>query len=225
MFGFDIDIELMQYHFFQLGIAFILSLPIALNREMKDNGAGLRTFPLVTIASCAFMLVGMDIYDSAGEARIMYAIITGMGFIGGGAIFKNEEGSKGTATAASLWMVAAIGLAIGGGMIKIGIASTVIMLVTLVVFHGWEKKFPGATRIERRYIHIVAHNNSDAVSEILKYLTEQKIKVRNINLKNDDMQDTISLELFLKINKDLNNNDIIAGIQAIDGVISLENVV
>ena len=74
MFGFDIDIELMQYHFFQLGIAFILSLPIALNREMKDNGAGLRTFPLVTIASCAFMLVGMDIYDSAGEARIMYAI-------------------------------------------------------------------------------------------------------------------------------------------------------
>ena len=68
---------------FQLGIAFLLSLPIALNREMKDNGAGLRTFPLVTIASCAFMLVGMDIYDAAGEARIMYAIITGTGFIGG----------------------------------------------------------------------------------------------------------------------------------------------
>ena len=48
------------------------------------------------------MLIGMDIYDSAGEARSMYAIITGMGFIGGGAIFKNEEGSKGTATVASL---------------------------------------------------------------------------------------------------------------------------
>ena len=94
MFGFDIDLDLMQYHFFQLGVAFILSLPIALNREMKDNGAGLRTFPLVTIASCAFMLVGMDIYESAGEARIMYAIITGMGFIGGGAIFKNEMVQK-----------------------------------------------------------------------------------------------------------------------------------
>ena len=166
---------------------------------------------------------GFDVPRDPG--RIAAQVVSGIGFLGAGTILHEGLTVRGLTTAASLWMVAAIGLAIGGGMIKIGIASTVIMLVTLVVFHGWEKKFPRATRIERRYIHIVAHNNSDAVSEILKYLTEQKIKVRNINLKNDDMQDTISLELFLKINKDLNNNDIIAGIQAIDGVISLENVV
>jgi len=104
MFAFDISMKILTYHAFQLGIAFILSLPIALNRELEDNGAGLRTFPLVTIASCAFMLVGMDIYQgSDAEARIMYGIITGMGFIGGGAIFKNEDGAKGTATAAGLW--------------------------------------------------------------------------------------------------------------------------
>ena len=103
MFAFDISMKILTYHAFQLGIAFILSLPIALNRELEDNGAGLRIFPLVTIASCAFMLVGMDIYQgSDAEARIMYAIITGMGFIGGGAIFKNENGAKGTATAAGL---------------------------------------------------------------------------------------------------------------------------
>ena len=103
MFEFDLSLKLLGYHFFQLSIAFILSLPIALNREMKDKGAGLRTFPLVSIASCAFMLVGMDIYHGSDpEARIMYAIITGMGFIGGGAIFKGDNGVKGTATAASL---------------------------------------------------------------------------------------------------------------------------
>ena len=84
----------MQYHFFQLGIAFILSLPIALNREMKDNGAGLRTFPLVTITSCAFMLVGMDIYDSTGEARIMYGIITGMGLSVVARYLKTEKAPK-----------------------------------------------------------------------------------------------------------------------------------
>lgn len=95
MFAFDISMKILTYHAFQLGIAFILSLPIALNRELEDNGAGLRTFPLVTIASCAFMLVGMDIYQgSDAEARIMYGIITGMGFIGGGAIFKNENGER-----------------------------------------------------------------------------------------------------------------------------------
>ncbi|WP_201583228.1 MgtC/SapB family protein [Psychrobacter jeotgali] len=131
MFEFDLDLNLMAYHLFQLGIAFILSLPIALNREMKEDGAGLRTFPLVTIASCAFMLVGRDIYEASGEARIMYAIITGMGFIGGGAIFKNEEGSKGTATAASLWNTGAIGISVAYGRYEIAIILSIVGFLIL----------------------------------------------------------------------------------------------
>ena len=123
-----------------MGIAFILSLPIALNREMKDNDAGLRTFPLVTIASCAFMLVGMDIYDSAGEARIMYAIITGMGFIGGGAIFKNEEGSKGTATAASLWNTGAIGISVAYGRYEIAIILSFVGFLILQFSEPFKSK-------------------------------------------------------------------------------------
>lgn len=131
MFELNIDLALLGYHFFQLGIAFALSLPIALNREMKDNGAGLRTFPLVTIASCAFMLVGMDIYEPADEARIMYAIITGMGFIGGGAIFKNEMGSKGTATAASLWNTGAIGISVAYSRYEIAIILSIVGFLIL----------------------------------------------------------------------------------------------
>ena len=213
----------------RLFLAAFLGGIVGIERGSGDRPAGLRTHILVCTGSALIMVVSMYAFDGfdvpRDPGRIAAQVVSGIGFLGAGTILHEGLTVRGLTTAASLWMVAAIGLAIGGGMIKIGIASTVIMLVTLVVFHGWEKKFPGATRIERRYIHIVAHNNSDAVSEILKYLTEQKIKVRNINLKNDDFQDTISLELFLKINKDLNNNDIIAGIQAIDGVISLENVV
>ena len=213
----------------RLFLAAFLGGIVGIERGSGDRPAGLRTHILVCTGSALIMVVSMYAFDGfdvpRDPGRIAAQVVSGIGFLGAGTILHEGLTVRGLTTAASLWMVAAIGLAIGGGMIKIGIASTVIMLVTLVVFHGWEKKFPGATRIERRYIHIVAHNNSHAVSEILKYLTEQKIKVRNINLKNDDLQDTISLELFLKINKDLNNNDIIAGIQAIDGVISLENVV
>lgn len=132
MFAFDISMKILTYHAFQLGIAFILSLPIALNRELEDNGAGLRTFPLVTIASCAFMLVGMDIYQgSDAEARIMYAIITGMGFIGGGAIFKNENGAKGMATAAGLWNTAAIGISVAYGRYEIAIILSVVGFIIL----------------------------------------------------------------------------------------------
>jgi len=132
VFGFDIDLQLMGYHFFQLCIAFILSLPIALNREMKDSGAGLRTFPLVTIASCAFMLVGRDIYsDGDAEARIMYGIITGMGFIGGGAIFKSGGSVKGTATAASLWNTGAIGISVAYSRYEIAIILSVVSFLIL----------------------------------------------------------------------------------------------
>ena len=110
------------------------SLPIALNREMKDKGAGLRTFPLVSIASCAFMLVAVDIYHGGAaepEARIMYAIITGMGFIGGGAIFKGDNTVKGTATAASLWNTAAIGISVAYGRYEIAIILSVVNFLIL----------------------------------------------------------------------------------------------
>lgn len=62
---FDISLETIWQHLFQLGIAFALALPIAINREHRSDGAGLRTFPLVTIASCAFMLVGMSVYEGS----------------------------------------------------------------------------------------------------------------------------------------------------------------
>lgn len=141
MFEFDFDINLMVFHFSQLGISFILSLPIALNRELKDNGAGLRTFPLVTIASCAFMLVGMDIYDgSVAESRVMYAIITGMGFIGGGAIFKNENGAKGTATAAALWITAAIGISVAYSHYEIAILLSTVSFLILQFSEAFKSK-------------------------------------------------------------------------------------
>ena len=113
--NFEIDIQLVIYHFFQLGLAFLFALPIALNRESGSIGAGLRTFPLVALASCAFMLIAMNAYaegDGEAEARVMYGVITGIGFIGGGAIFKQDDGASGTATAAGIWNTGAIGIAV-----------------------------------------------------------------------------------------------------------------
>ncbi|WP_394123863.1 MgtC/SapB family protein [Psychrobacter nivimaris] len=142
MFNLDISLKIFIYHSLQLSIAFILSLPIALNRELEDNGAGLRTFPLVTIASCAFMLVGMDIYQgSNAEARIMYGIITGMGFIGGGAIFKDENGAKGTATAAGLWNTAAIGISVAYSRYEIAIILSIVGFLILQFSKPFKPKF------------------------------------------------------------------------------------
>lgn len=123
----NIDFSLIWYHSYQLGIAFLLALPIALNREYKARGAGMRTYPLVSIACCAFMLVARDVYmgDDA-EARVMYGIITGMGFIGGGAIMKNNSGVSGTASAAGIWLTGSIGLSVAYARYEIAIVLTMM---------------------------------------------------------------------------------------------------
>ena len=110
---FSIQWNELIIHSVKLAIAFVLALPIAINREHQSNGAGLRTFPLVSIAACAYMLVGIQAYPTAeAQARVVYGIITGMGFIGGGAILKEQRRVAGTATAAGIWNTGAIGISV-----------------------------------------------------------------------------------------------------------------
>ncbi|MBU83307.1 MAG: magnesium transporter MgtC [Alcanivorax sp.] len=119
-------------HLYQLGIAFVLALPVAWNREQRARGAGLRTFPLVSIAACGYMLVGMQVYSgSDAEARVMYGIITGMGFIGGGAILKDGASVSGTATAASLWNTGVIGISVAYSRYEIALVLSLINFLIL----------------------------------------------------------------------------------------------
>jgi putative Mg2+ transporter-C (MgtC) family protein len=109
---FDIEWQIILVSLYQLGIAYALALPVAWDREQEARSAGLRTFPLVSIAACGYMLVGIQVLSSTdAESRVLYGIITGMGFLGGGAILKSKGSVSGTATAASLWMTGAIGVA------------------------------------------------------------------------------------------------------------------
>jgi|TARA_R100001509_G_scaffold143921_1_gene100012 putative Mg2+ transporter-C (MgtC) family protein len=132
-----VDVGLILLHLRQIGIAFILSLPVAINREYRDQAAGLRTFPLVAIACCAFMLVGMDVYEgSDAEARVMYGIITGMGFIGGGSIVKRSGQADGTATAAGLWLTGALGISVAYNRYEVAI---VLSLIGFLIFQFSEQ--------------------------------------------------------------------------------------
>jgi len=128
----ELDWNQVVTHLYQLGIAFVLALPVAWNREQRARGAGLRTFPLVSIAACGYMLVGMKVYSgSDAEARVMYGIITGMGFIGGGAILKDGASVSGTATAASLWNTGAIGISVAYSRYEIALVLSLINFLIL----------------------------------------------------------------------------------------------
>ena len=118
-----------------LAVAYALALPIGWNREKEERSAGLRTFPLVAVASCGFVQAaeGLVANEPEAMARIVEGIITGMGFIGGGAILKVKDSVRGTATAASLWVTGAIGVSVGLGSIDVAVMLTVMAFVTLVL--------------------------------------------------------------------------------------------
>ncbi len=128
----SVDWSVVISHLVLMGIAFLLALPVALNRERASRSAGLRTYPLVAIATCGLMLIGIRVLDSPdAEARVLQGIITGMGFIGGGAILKGERSVVGLATASSLWATGAMGIAVAWQRFEIALVLSVLMMVAL----------------------------------------------------------------------------------------------
>ncbi len=98
----------------RLGIAYLLVLPVGWYRERESHAIGVRTFPLVAMASCGYILLAMVGYGNSMEAqsRVLQGLVAGMGFIGGGAILKSEGTVHGTATAASIWATGVVGAAV-----------------------------------------------------------------------------------------------------------------
>ena len=120
-------------HLVALLTAYLLAFPLGWNREREERSAGLRTFPLVAIASCGFIQAAetLTIGNPEAMARIVEGLITGMGFIGGGAILRLKDSVKGTATAASLWATGAMGVAVGLGTYDVAIVLSLVSFVTL----------------------------------------------------------------------------------------------
>jgi len=117
----------------RLSLAFLLAAPIGWERERHTRLMGLRTFPIVAMASCAYILVLREIAgdEPQAQARMLQGLVTGMGFIGGGAILKGKEHVTGTATAASLWATGALGAAVAYGLLSIAIVVSLVVFLTL----------------------------------------------------------------------------------------------
>lgn len=115
----------------QLILAYLLTAMIGWNREREEHGVGIRTFPIVGMASCGYLLLVSGRGDFAAESRVMQGLIAGIGFIGGGAILKEGPSVKGTATAASIWNAGVIGAAVAMERYDIAIILSLLNLVAL----------------------------------------------------------------------------------------------
>jgi putative Mg2+ transporter-C (MgtC) family protein len=115
----------------QIGIAYVLTALIGWDREQEARSAGVRTFPIVGMASCGYLLVLGFQPDTAAQSRVLQGLITGIGFVGGGAILKEGATIRGTATAASIWNAGVIGASVGMGRYEIAIVLAALNLFTL----------------------------------------------------------------------------------------------
>jgi len=135
----------------RLSLSLIMGGFIGLERQLHRRAAGLRTHILVCIGSCLIMLTSMYVFDiykgisALDPSRIASGVITGIGFLGAGAIMREREreGIKGLTTAASLWVVAGIGLATGCGFYVASFFTTALALIVLLFLGRMEKELLG----------------------------------------------------------------------------------
>lgn len=133
---FDFDFSIWLEYLVKLAIAFALALPVAWDREQRTRIMGLRTFPLVAMATCGFVLVAQSFIpaDAADAmARVVQGILGGIGFIGGGAILKGKDRVLGTASAASIWLMGAIGVAVAFDNLEVALILALADLFVLRV--------------------------------------------------------------------------------------------
>ncbi|HSK75321.1 MAG TPA: MgtC/SapB family protein [Thermoanaerobaculia bacterium] len=126
--------------------ALLLTLPVAWERERSTRIMGLRTFSLIAVASCGYVLIASRVVglDAEPQARIIQGLMTGIGFVGGGAILKEGASVHGTATAVSIWMTGALGAAVAYSELEIAVLMSalnylILRVLTLGGRHGSEE--------------------------------------------------------------------------------------
>jgi len=115
-------------------LAVVLGVVLGLEREIRGKAAGLRTNTLICLGAAVFTIISERIGGGreASPARIAAQIVTGVGFLGAGAIIRSRGGIHGLTTAATIWMVASIGMACGAGFFLLAVTSTIIALIVLI---------------------------------------------------------------------------------------------
>ena len=220
----------------RLLISAVLGGIVGMERGSGDRPAGFRTHILVCAGSALIMLVSMYGFEgfdkvpfaypnNRDSARIAAQVVSGIGFLGAGTILHEGITVRGLTTAASLWMISAIGLATGAGMYFVSVTATVVTFITLTAFHTIEKRYAASNnKSNRMFFHVVAVDIPGIIPQITTFLTLNEIKVKSINVSSKTQSNQIELDIYLKMNHDMDLGFVMGGIQQVEGVKSVENI-
>ena len=196
------DLELAA----RVGVALLLSGLIGLERELTDQTAGLRTHISVALGATLFAIVsayGFDAFDVPRDetvfqvdvTRVASNIVTGVGFLGGGAIVKYGASVKGLTTAASMWVTAAVGLAVGLGLYLMAVVTTAALLISLVGLRGPRQWLRARVGVRKRALVIRPRSSGD-IGAIVGFLHGLPgLDVRSLAVRKEEGEPSITVDL------------------------------
>jgi putative Mg2+ transporter-C (MgtC) family protein len=188
------DLELLG----RLLLAAVLGGAIGAERELNDQAAGLRTHMLLTIGACLFTLVSAYGFGAGPRdpSRLAAQVVTGIGFLGGGAIVRHGLTVKGLTTAASIWATASVGVAVGAGQYMLGVGGAVLVSVTLL---GLRRVGALLQRwgVSREALVLTTRPGFD-VQRIMEAIRDERVEVRGLDRQEGDGEDRIALVVKLR---------------------------
>ncbi len=175
----------------KLALAALLGGVIGLEREIHGRPAGFRTHLLVSLGACLYVLASIHFYTAYGifsgtvppgvdPGRVAAQVVTGIGFLGAGAIIQEKSSVRGLTTAACLWVAAAIGVACGVGLFGISLAVTVMSLVSLLLLKRVEAMLSRDTYV---YLRVWSETRPEQLEKIQQLLQECRIQILNSTLE------------------------------------------
>jgi putative Mg2+ transporter-C (MgtC) family protein len=209
----------------RLGLALILGAIIGLERESTEHTAGLRTQALVALGSSLFTIISAYGFTSflgiphiqIDPTRIASYIVAGIGFLGAGSIFRDQQRVRGLTTAATVWLVAAVGMACGAGLLLIAVAATIMALIILLLLRYVERLFLLGRSSEAQHLHIEATPVSGQFTgQVYDACTHAGITVEKLTVRPDQEVDTVTVAC--RIPNAATLSQVIGDLRALPGV-------
>lgn len=206
-------------------VACVCGALIGLERSRRQKDAGIRTHMIVALGAAMIIIVSkygfFDILQYEGlradASRIASNVVTGVGFLGAGVIFVKDISIKGLTTAAGIWTTAGVGLAIGAGMYPLGIAASVIMVVSQLILHRYFSKLENTANEFVVYVT----DTKDSVKNLKAKLAEKNIHVEKCNITRDQ-DSTLRLDITVKKSRTISMDEIMLLIEQDESIVSVE---
>ncbi len=216
----------------RLILSCLLGGVVGYERQSRNKAAGLRTHILVSLGSCLVMILSLAVYSkvqgltNADPARLAAQVVSGIGFLGAGSIMANRQGFTvtGLTTAASLWVVAAIGLATGAGYWLAAGTSTLLVYITLTALGRLERRIKTCTPTACPYDFLITTlDKPGQIGKIGAYFGEIGISIRDIHIESEDeKQHRLDVAVSVVAPFHVTSSQIISNLMTVEGIVSVK---